>query len=144
MTFLNEASDLSYRLGLGWPEDSNIYQEARRLQNNYQEAEMPPSSEASPLMGSMENYEARKCGRKSIFHDSLKQWIPSEIDSINEESRSWRRRLFLLITEPETSFLSACFYVLLIIAIVASILLMILQTMDAWQYTPTDCWSCGG
>jgi hypothetical protein len=63
---------------------------------------------------------------------------------LSERSRSWKRRVFLLLTEPESSIGSAAFYFVLIFAIFASNVIMILQTMDAWQFTPTDCHSCGG
>jgi hypothetical protein len=50
--------------------------------------------------------------------------------------RSIRRRIFLLLTEPTTSYASAIFFVILIITITASNVIMIMQTMDAFQFTP--------
>lgn len=50
--------------------------------------------------------------------------------------RSIRRRIFLLLTEPTTSYASAIFFVILIITITASNIIMIMQTMDAFQFTP--------
>lgn len=93
---------------------------------NSQRSRPPPSSSGGPL--------------ESHYWD----WLPSGQESNNHLERSWRRRLFLLITEPETSFLSAIFYAVLILAIFASNLLMIMQTMNEWQFTPDDCRSCGG
>lgn len=58
--------------------------------------------------------------------------------------RSIRRRIFLLLTEPTTSYASAIFFVILIIAITMSNVIMIMQTMNAYQFTPDDCVSCGG
>ena len=58
--------------------------------------------------------------------------------------RSVRRRLFLFLTEPHTSIGSALFYALLMLIIVVSNLFEIMQTVDTWQFTPTDCIMCGG
>ena len=58
--------------------------------------------------------------------------------------RSMRRRMFLFLTEPATSIGSAVFFLFLFVAISVMNLVMIMQTMNRWQYTPTDCISCGG
>ena len=58
------------------------------------------------------------------------------------QGRSWRRRIFLLVTEPDTSILSALFFVALIVAIMVMNGLMMLQTMQFLQYTPTTCDFC--
>jgi Ion transport protein len=58
--------------------------------------------------------------------------------------RSMKRRLFLILTEPETSFASASFFALLVVTITMMNLVMILQTMHFCQFTPLDCESCGG
>lgn len=58
-------------------------------------------------------------------------------------TRSLRRRLFLTLTEPETSFASALFLAVLVVTIALMNIVMILQTMERWQYTPTDCRWCG-
>jgi hypothetical protein len=58
--------------------------------------------------------------------------------------RGIRRRMFLLLTEPQTSIGSALFYAVLISFIVVSNLFEIMQTVDTWQFTPTDCIMCGG
>ena len=57
---------------------------------------------------------------------------------------SLRRRIFLVLTEPDTSTWSAVFFFVLILAIAMSNVIMIMQTMDAFQFVPTDCVSCGG
>ena len=77
--------------------------------------------------------------RRLRFQHSMDHWMPDD-----EDSTSWRGRIFLLITEPETSVLSAVFYVVLMSAIFASNVVMVMQTMDAWQFTPDDCVVCGG
>jgi hypothetical protein len=64
--------------------------------------------------------------------------------SKNSRKRSVRRRMFLLLTEPQTSIGSALFYAVLISFIIVSNLFEIMQTVDTWQFTPTDCIMCGG
>jgi len=58
--------------------------------------------------------------------------------------RSMRRRLFLLLTDPTSSYASIVFFIVLIIAIAAINIIMFMQTMDAYQFVPDDCVSCGG
>lgn len=58
--------------------------------------------------------------------------------------RSVRRRFFLFLTEPDSSLCSAAFFFVLIFAIFLSNVIMVMQTMDTFQYTPTDCHVCGG
>ena len=57
---------------------------------------------------------------------------------------SWNRRLFLFLTEPESSSGATIFYFVLMTAIFLTNVVMILQSMDYFQFTPTDCVSCGG
>lgn len=56
--------------------------------------------------------------------------------------RGLRRRLFLFLTEPSSSCLSAVFFFVLVVSISASNLITILQTMSAFQYRPTECDFC--
>jgi Ion transport protein len=82
-------------------------------------------------------------------------WLPCAYEEENREGntvdehpaemqrRSIRRRIFLLLTEPESSICSAIFFFLTIIAIAMMNLIMILQTMQHWQFTPSDCDFCG-
>lgn len=56
--------------------------------------------------------------------------------------RSFRRRLFLFLTEPSSSWLSAVFFFFLIVAISVSNLITIMQTMSSFQYRPTECNFC--
>jgi hypothetical protein len=58
--------------------------------------------------------------------------------------RSIRRRIFLFLTEPDTSIASAVFFFILLATISLMNLVMIMQTMQHWQYTPDDCRTCGG
>jgi len=70
------------------------------------------------------------------------QWIRLPVHAAH--TPSLRRRIFLVLTEPDTSTWSAVFFFVLILAIVMSNVIMIMQTMDAFQFVPTDCVSCGG
>ena len=65
-------------------------------------------------------------------------------ESWTPESNSLRRRVFLALTEPNTSICSAVFFFILMFAIALSNVIMIMQTMDVFQFVPTDCVSCGG
>ena len=56
--------------------------------------------------------------------------------------RSYRRRLFLILTEPSSSWLSAIFFVVLIVAIFISNLITVTQTMPQFQYRPDECDFC--
>lgn len=69
-------------------------------------------------------------------------WIPREDKS--DLIPSIRRGIFLLLTEPNSSVASLIFFGFLVTAITLSNVIMILQTMEQWQYTPTDCVTCGG
>jgi voltage-gated potassium channel len=73
-------------------------------------------------------------------------WLPAEDDThgFTDFHRSIRRRIFLLLTEPSSSVGSLVFFTILILTIALSNLIMILQTMEQWQFTPTDCITCGG
>lgn len=56
--------------------------------------------------------------------------------------RSFRRRMYLFLTEPSSSWLSAVFFFFLIVAISMSNLIMIMETMSSFQYRPTKCYFC--
>eukprot|EP00977_Amphora_coffeiformis_P016962 scaffold5383_cov222-Amphora_coffeaeformis.AAC.3 len=58
--------------------------------------------------------------------------------------RPLRRRFFLFLTEPDTSVASAVFFFVLIISIFVLNIVMMMQTMTKFQFTPDDCVSCGG
>mmetsp|Transcript_15483 Transcript_15483/g.33687 ORF Transcript_15483/g.33687 Transcript_15483/m.33687 type:complete len:542 (+) Transcript_15483:55-1680(+) len=58
--------------------------------------------------------------------------------------RSLSRRIFLLLTEPQTSIASLIFFVILVLAIALSNILMMMQTMPTFQFKPDDCVICGG
>ena len=56
--------------------------------------------------------------------------------------RSYRRRLFLFLTEPSSSYASALFFLVLVVGICASNLIVVLQTMKGFQYRPETCKFC--
>ena len=100
-------------------------------------------SERSPLM--MTGSQQIRTNTFFQLSHLSERWMPrSDEEKPSSKVRSWKRRFFLLLTEPESSFGSAVFYFVLIFAIFASNIIMIMQTMKAWQFTPTDCHSCGG
>jgi hypothetical protein len=100
-------------------------------------------SESSPLM-----HKRSRSKRNKVFPIFSRGWIPDSTEQASDNSegrtRSWNRRLFLFLTEPESSYGSAIFYVLLMTAIFMANVVMIIQTMDYWQFTPINCHSCGG
>jgi hypothetical protein len=103
-------------------------------------ADICSNSERSPLM-----MTGSQTGANSFLRHLSQRWMPSDHEEESSSKvRSWKRRFFLLLTEPESSFGSVVFYFVLIFAIFASNIIMIMQTMKAWQFTPTDCHSCGG
>jgi hypothetical protein len=102
-------------------------------------ADICSNSERSPLM-----MTGSQTGANSFLRHLSQRWMPSDEEESSSKVRSWKRRFFLLLTEPESSFGSVVFYFVLIFAIFASNIIMIMQTMKAWQFTPTDCHSCGG
>lgn len=61
-----------------------------------------------------------------------------------ERHRGFRRRFFLFLTEPDSSLGSASFFFVLIFAISVSNVIMMIQTMNFFQYIPRDCHICGG
>jgi hypothetical protein len=80
--------------------------------------------------GSPEDYE------ETTSPNVLQQQQPRRHNKSHPSQRSIRRRIFLLLTEPTTSYASAIFFVILIITITASNVIMIMQTMNAYQFTP--------
>lgn len=96
---------------------------------------------------SYKNHQGNSPGRQQrglLRHASMmNHFLPSERSNSNQPP-SLRRLIFLVITEPETSVLSAVFYFLLMSAIFACNIIMVMQTMAAWQYTPSNCITCGG
>jgi hypothetical protein len=68
------------------------------------------------------------------------RWLPGDYRG----HRSIKRSIFLLLTEPSSSVASLVFFTILIVLIALSNIIMILQTMDPWQFTPSDCVTCGG
>jgi hypothetical protein len=86
---------------------------------------------------------------QSLFRKLERRWVPGETEApqeptVHDISRSRRRRLFLVLTEPDSSFVSVVFFGVLILAIAFANIIMIMQTMKNYQFVPTDCVSCGG
>jgi Ion transport protein len=101
---------------------------------------------------------SRRSTRTRFFQQMSPRWIPGDLEDetpgsafasadgqiVSERHRSLGRRFFLFLTEPDTSFGSALFFFVLIVAIILSNVIMVMQTMDSFQYTPNDCRICGG
>jgi hypothetical protein len=79
-----------------------------------------------------------------MLHHPIGSWIPGGREGQDRHELSLRRRIFLLLTDPKSSPVSAMFYAMLMTAIFAVNIIMMMQTMDAYQYTPNDCVTCGG
>jgi hypothetical protein len=117
------------------------------------------SSDRSALFGS---------NRESIFPDFHDCWLPDVVESDEQTvfspssptgafqklhqhhrqmhylHRSIKRRIFLFLSEPTSSKGSALFYLVVVLAILSINIIMVMQTMNNWQYTPDDCITCGG
>lgn len=80
------------------------------------------------------NFEDEHNGERNIFGQDRSR--------TEGHHRGFRRRLFLILTEPSSSWLSAVFFFFLIVAISVSNLITIMQTMSSFQYRPTECDFC--
>ena len=74
----------------------------------------------------------------------LEKWNAIDRQQSLFHERNTRRRIFLFLSQPNSSFGSAVFFGILVLTINLSIVIMILQTMRFCQYTPKDCLGCGG
>jgi hypothetical protein len=107
--------------------------------------------------------------RDSIFPDFHNRWLPDVYEESEQQTilgsmmssptvqeqhqhhmpkrylnRSIKRRMFLFLSEPTSSKGSAIFYLVVISSILTINIVMVMQTMNHWQYTPDDCITCGG
>ena len=81
---------------------------------------------------------------------NIQKWGSSRVSLLDLRSarsskavkRSIRRRLFLLLTEPQTSILSALVFGFYFIVLFASVLVMMMQTMRHFQFVPDECDFC--
>jgi hypothetical protein len=96
--------------------------------------------------GITSNYDAVASTKKQFDLGILEHRLSGGMGSNSgplRVKRSFRRRVFLLLTEPQTSILSVTFFVLYFIILVGSVLIMMMQTTRAFQYTPKQCEFCG-
>jgi hypothetical protein len=119
--------------------------------NKFMDERFTRLGENSPLLpnGEIQVQHTPSPVSQSLFRKLERRWVPGETEAPqkptdHDRSRSWRRRLFLVLTEPDTSFVSVVFFGVLILAIALTNIIMIMQTMDYYQFVPTDCVSCGG
>jgi len=108
-------------------------------------------------------YQSHRRLMPEVFQSLSDHWIPGRWDDpipLSAEQttprrnrrvkpprpmmRSWKRRIFLILTEPNTSIASAFFFGILVITISLMNVVMIIQTIEKFQFTPTDCRTCGG
>lgn len=76
--------------------------------------------------------------------DDQQQQSASSASSSSSKFQKAKKAIFLLLTDVESSSAATFFFFLLIIAICASNILMVMETMGEFQFTPTDCVTCGG
>jgi len=102
------------------------------------QTEPPQYSENFDLMKKYDLYEGKiyGVGDSSLEHNSWRS-LTSKVPK-----RSIRRRIFLLLTEPQTSILSAIIFTIIVALILSSVIIMIIETMDYFQYTPDNCILC--
>jgi hypothetical protein len=127
-----------------------IHQEAQTHERTsliFPEALLPTTETASLIPSN--SYGKRWIRSMSPF------WFPGAYeDEISESTTapchpakiqpcSFRRRIFLLLTEPESSICSAIFFSITVLAIALMNVILVLQTMEHWQFTPKDCKFCG-
>lgn len=120
---------------------------------------LPVSQESSALLHNHNGKRSARARHPSFFGSFSNtllpgvwdvETIPNSGSSMQQRSqhlvqpRSLRRRIFLILTEPHTSIVSAFYFVILVVSIAFINLLMIIQTMEEFQYTPDNCKSCGG
>jgi hypothetical protein len=58
------------------------------------------------------------------------------------KKRSMRRRIYVLLTDPHSSILSALTTAVIFFMIIGSNIVMVLQTLDQFEYTPSNCRFC--
>lgn len=58
------------------------------------------------------------------------------------KKRSMRRRIYVLLTDPHSSILSALTTAVIFFMIICSNIVMVLQTLDQFEYTPSKCRFC--
>ena len=63
-------------------------------------------------------------------------------DNLHSRKRSFRRRVFLLLTDPQSSILSAMCFGIIAFMILCSNIVMIVQTLDNFEYNPSECDFC--
>lgn len=75
----------------------------------------------------------------SSDHDSLEHLDPPRSP---RKKRSMRRRIYVLLTDPQSSILSALCTAIIFFMIICSNFVMVLQTLDRFEYKPSSCHFC--
>lgn len=100
------------------------------------------SMEFSPFLNRNESM-ANKSKRTIIStldpdHDSLEEFMTPH----PRRKRSLRRRIYLLLTDPTSSIISALCTALIFVMIICSNVVLVAQTLDTFEYTPQSCYFC--
>jgi len=100
------------------------------------------SMEFSPFLARNEGM-ANKSKRTFVSnldpdHDSLEEFTTPH----PRKKRSLRRRLYLLLTDPTSSIISALCTALIFAMIICSNVVLVAQTLDTFEYTPQSCHFC--
>lgn len=119
---------------------SVIHQSSRRILSRAHSSRRVPRITARLIPGTIEDEPTERyfLGNRGEIIDIIQE----DGSYRSGNTRGFRRRLFLFLTEPSSSWLSAGFFFFLIVAIFMSNAIMILQTMSSFQYRPTECDFC--
>ena len=98
------------------------------------------SMEFSPFLLRNESMRSKRTLISTLDpdHDSLDAFMNPN----PRIKRSIRRRMYLLITDPSSSILSAICTILIYLMIICSNFVLIAQTLDTFEYTPESCHFC--
>ena len=135
-TLMGTPLSISKSFPLGSRERSKSADNAKFEKENSALLEFPDQTLMSQLKGYGTAVDASNAILTSSTNDSS-----SSLKS-QGQYRTIRRRIFLMMTDPTSSILSLIFFVILTIMICSSNIVMILETMENFQYTPDECEYC--
>lgn len=92
------------------------------------------------LVKQLKGYGAATTASNDIVASSTND--SSSSTKSQQKFRTLRRRIFIMMTDPTSSILSLIFFVILTIMICSSNIVMMLETMENFQYIPDECEYC--
>ena len=98
------------------------------------------SEEFSPFLVKQTSMKSRRTLISTLDPDN--DSLDAYMDRNPRKKRSMRRRLYLLITDPTSSILSAICTLLIYLMIICSNVVLVFQTLDTFEYTPESCHFC--